>query len=135
MTPEEGLLAVSALHAGFQSVVTVVVYPALRDLPPERWAEGHAAHSRRITSLVVPLYAAVVAACGWVLVAGPVSWPVGLAVAGNAAALAVTALVAAPTHSRLGRVGPEPALLARLLLADRGRLVATLLALVAAALA
>ena len=135
MTPEEGLLAVSALHAGFQSVVTVVVYPALRDLPPERWAEGHAAHSRRITSIVVPLYAVVVAACGWVLVAGPVSWQVVLAVAGNAAALAVTALVAAPTHARLGRVGPEPALLARLLLADRGRLVATLLALVAAALA
>jgi hypothetical protein len=43
--------------------------------------------------------------------------------------------VAAPTHARLGRVGPEPALLARLLLADRGRLVATLLALAAAALA
>jgi hypothetical protein len=135
MTPEEGLLAVSALHAGFQSVVTVVVYPALRDLPPERWAEGHAAHSRRITYLVVPLYTAVTAACVWVLLAGSESWPVALAVVGNAAALAVTALVAAPAHSRLGRVGQEPALLARLLLADRVRLAATLLAVVAAALA
>jgi hypothetical protein len=135
MTPEEGLLAVSALHAGFQSVVTVVVYPALRDLPPERWAAGHAAHSRRITYLVVPLYTAVTAACVWVLLAGSESWPVALAVVGNAAALAVTALVAAPAHSRLGRVGQESALLARLLLADRVRLAATLLAVVAAALA
>ena len=65
----------------------------------------------------------------------PMSWGGALAVAGNALALATTALVAAPTHGRLGREGPTTALLARLLLADRVRLLAVLVALAGAVVA
>ena len=133
MTPDEALLAATALHAGFQAVVTVVVYPALRDLPPDAWPAGHAAHSRRISVLVVPVYLSVLLACGWTLFDGAAtSWGGVLAVGGNALALASTAFVAAPTHGRLGREGPRPGLVARLLLADRVRLLAVLVALAGA---
>ena len=136
MTATEALLAVTALHAGFQAVVTVVVYPALRDLSPNAWAAGHAAHSRRITVLVVPVYLLVVLACGWSLYDGvAMSWGGALAVGGNVLALATTAFVAAPTHGRLGREGPQPVLVARLLLADRVRLLAVLVALAGAVFA
>lgn len=133
MTPVDALLVATALHAGFQAVVTVVVYPALRDLAPEAWAAGHEAHSRRISVLVGPVYLLVLLACGWSLYDGAaMSWGGVLAVGGNALALATTAFVAAPTHGRLGREGPEPALVARLLLADRVRLLAVLVALAGA---
>lgn len=136
MTATDALLAVTALHAGFQSVVTVVVYPALRDLAPDAWAAGHAAHSRRISVLVVPVYLLVLLACGWSLYDGvAMAWGGVLAVGGNVLALATTAFVAAPTHRRLGREGPEPALVARLLLADRVRLLAVLVALAGAVFA
>ena len=129
MTPADALLAATALHAGFQAVVTVVVYPALRDLTADAWPAGHAAHSRRISVLVVPVYLLVLAACGWVLYDGAAtSWGGAIAIAGNALALATTAFAAAPMHGRLGRLGPDPALLARLLLADRVRLLAVLVA-------
>jgi hypothetical protein len=131
VTPEVALLVVTALHAGFQAVVTVVVYPALRDLAPDAWPAGHAAHSRRITVLVAPLYLLVLLALGWLLYDGgaDVGWGGAIAVGGNALALATTAFVAAPTHGRLGREGPRPELLARLLLADRVRFLAVLVAL------
>ncbi|HEX4977677.1 MAG TPA: hypothetical protein VFV40_07410 [Nocardioides sp.] len=133
MTPSDALLVATALHAGFQAVVTVVVYPALRDLAPEVWAAGHAAHTRRISVLVVPVYLLVLLGCGWWLYGGAAtSWGGALAVGANALALASTAFAAAPTHGRLGREGPEPALVARLLLADRVRLLAVLGALVGA---
>lgn len=132
MTSETALLAATALHAGFQLTVTLVVYPALREVPAERWGTAHDAHTRRITGVVVPVYLAVVAAGVWALTE-PVGWAVALAVGGSVLALATTALVAAPLHGRLGREGPVPALLDRLLLADRVRLLAALLALAAAA--
>jgi hypothetical protein len=127
VTPDTALLAATALHAGFQLTVTFVVYPALREVPAERWATAHGAHTRRIAGVVVPVYLAVVAAGVWAL-SGPVGWAVALAVGGSALALVTTALVAAPLHGRLGREGPVPALLDRLLLADRVRLLSALLA-------
>jgi hypothetical protein len=136
VTPADALLAATALHAGFQAVVTVVVYPALRDLSPDAWAAGHAAHSRRITVVVAPVYLLVLLACGWSLYDGAaMSWGGVLAVGGNVLALTTTAFVAAPTHGRLGREGPEPTLVSRLLLADRVRLLAVLVALAGAVFA
>lgn len=133
MTATLALLAVSAVHAGFQLVVTVVVYPALAEVPGPSWARAHAGHARRITWLVAPLYAAVGAVCLWVLVAEPPAATTGVALAGHAVAVGTTALVAAPTHRRLGRDGPQPALLRRLLAADRVRTFAAVTALLAAA--
>lgn len=134
MEADSALLAASALHAGFQATVTLVVYPALAELAPTAWVAGHAAHSRRATLVVGPVYLAVATACLWALVALPITTAVALAVAGHALAAVITALVAAPAHSRLGRDGRTPEVLRRLLVADRVRLAGALLALIAAAL-
>lgn len=135
MGPDTALLAATALHAGFQAVVTVVVYPALSEVRPEAWASAHAAHSRRITYLVAPLYAVVAAACVWALLTQP--WSAGTVVAllGNAVAAGLTAASAAPTHGRLGREGREDPLVRRLLVVDRLRLAAVVVALAGAAAA
>ena len=63
MTPENLMLAASALHLGFQAAVTVVTYPALAEVGPARWTAAHTAHSRRITWLVAPLHVLVAGAC------------------------------------------------------------------------
>ena len=113
VTPETALIAAGGLHLGFQAVVTVVVYPALATTRPADWADVHAAHSRRISLVVGPLY---------------------VAVAGHTVAAGATALSAAPTHGRLGRTGPDPRDIARLLRADRVRLAGTVVAFAAALL-
>lgn len=134
MTTETALVVAGALHLGFQSVVTVVVYPAHASTPAAGWDAAHAAHSRRITWLVVPLYGVVAAACLAVLAAGPrTPWAL-VAVAGHAVAAGTTAVVAAPAHGRLGRSGPDRRVLRRLLVADRVRLAGAAVALVAALL-
>ncbi|MBD8607869.1 hypothetical protein IFT73_13485 [Aeromicrobium sp. CFBP 8757] len=135
MTSTEALLAASGLHLGFQAVVTIVVYPALASTPGDRWHEVHAAHSRRISYVVAPLYFVVAAACVWVLVAGPHTVWALTALASHAVAAATTAAVAAPAHGRLGRTGPSGREIGRLLAADRVRLAATAAAFVAALLA
>jgi hypothetical protein len=131
MDPVDALLAATALHAGFQAVVTVVVYPALAEVPGDRWAVAHAAHSRRITAVVAPVYVAAAAACLWLLLSGPYTLLLMLAITGNALAGLSTALIAAPTHFRLGREGPTPQLMRRLLVIDQVRLLAAVLALLA----
>ena len=132
MTPETALLAVGGLHLGFQAVVAVVVYPALVSTRTEDWDAVHADHSRRISYLVVPLYATVAGVCLWALLAGPITTWVVLAVAGHVVAAGVTAVSAAPTHGRLGRDGPSPRELRRLVVADRVRLAGAVLAFAAA---
>jgi hypothetical protein len=130
--PHEALLVASALHAGFQAVVTVVAYPALVEVDPSTWDRAHRAHSRRITWLVAPLYLAVTGACLWTVVAGQRSGLLLAAVAANGVALLVTVVVAAPTHVRLAAQGPDPRLLRRLVVADRLRFAAALTALAVA---
>lgn len=127
-TSEIALLAVSALHAGFQLVVTFVVYPALAQVGDNDWARAHAAHSRRIGAVVLVVYPLVAGGCVWVLAVGPYDALALVAVGGNALAGLSTATAAAPTHRLLGRDGPRPVLIRRLLLADRVRLAAALLA-------
>jgi hypothetical protein len=122
----------SALHVGFQLTVTVLVYPALASRGVEEWAPAHARHSRAITPLVGVVYVALVATGVALVVEGPdlAGW---LGLAGAAAAVGVTATLAAPLHGRLesrdeGRVR-------RLLLVDRWRCVAAVLGAVAALVA
>ncbi len=128
---ETALVAVSGLHLGFQAVVTIVVYPALASTRPQDWDVVHADHSRRIVRLVAPLYLTVAAVCLWVLATASLDARIVLALAGHAVAAAVTAAVAAPTHGRLGRQGPTSGALRRLLVADRARLAATVVAFAA----
>ena len=124
------LLAATALHAGFQLTVTVVVYPALVTVPADRWAEAHGRHSRTIAPVVALVYVAALVACVGATLS-EVSTGVLVADAGTGFAFLVTALLAAPTHGRL-TPGPDPALLRRLLVVDRLRLAGAVVALVGA---
>ena len=136
MEPEGALLAVTAAHAGFQVVVSAVVYPALADVSAGSWTRGpaHADHSRRVTYVVAPLYGLLVGVCAWALLAGPVTTAGAVAVTGNVVAMATTAVMAAPTHGRLGREGRTDAAVGRLLWSDRVRTAAAVIALVGACL-
>lgn len=126
------LVAATALHAGFQLTVTLLTYPALVDVAHDRFARAHTVHSRRIVPLVGVVYSVLAVACLGALVTAPGSVPVWVAAAASVTAVLVTALRAAPLHGRLGRVGPEPALLTALVRADRVRTATALVALVAA---
>ena len=124
------LLAATGVHLGFQLVVTLLVYPGFAEVADEHWAHHHDRHSRRITPLVVIVYGLLVLACALALWTGPTALETASAVGCGVAAVA-TAAVAAPAHGRLAG-GRNPAVLRRLLYADRVRLLA---AVVAAALA
>jgi hypothetical protein len=128
------LAVVGAAHAAFQLTVSVVVYPALASVGADQFTLAHDAHSRRIVLLVVPLYAALVAVCGWAVATDPRPL-VQAAVAAHGLALLTTALVAAPTHGRLGTSGPTPSLLRRLAVFDGVRSVAAVVGLALALLA
>ena len=123
------LLAAVALHAGFQVTVTALVYPALASTSDDDWAEAHTRHSRRIAPLVALVYGAAVVSCALAATADP-SLGTWVALAGTAVAILVTATTAAPLHGRLD--SRDPALVARLLAADRVRCVSACLALAGA---
>jgi hypothetical protein len=129
------MLAAACLHAGFQLTVTALVYPALSRVGPAEWDEAHRRHSRAVTPLVGIVYATVVAAGAWSVAAGPLHPGTVVALVGSLAALAVTGLVAAPLHGRLGREGPVPHLLDRLRRADLLRSTAAVIAVAGAAAA
>lgn len=135
MTPLAALALAAALHAGFQVTVTALAYPALAAVPADRFAAAHDAHSRRIVPLVGLVYLALLGAGAWVLAAAPLGVAVWAALAAEGATLLVTAALAAPLHGALGGRGPDPALLRRLLVVDRGRAALSVAGLVAAVLA
>lgn len=134
LTWQDALIAATGLHAGFQLTVTVVVYPALADLPVASWPTAHAAHSRRIAPIVAVVYAAALIASGIAISRAEttVSLAVWLAAGGTLVAVLDTALVAGPLHARL--TPRDDALVARLLTADRVRCAAALVAFVGALL-
>lgn len=121
------LLAVlAAVQLGFQLTVTLVVYPTLADTRDEDWTTAHDRHSRRIAVPVVLLYGGLVAAvpAAWASAeAAERSWVAAGAVC-LVMLLLTTAVLAAPTHGRLGREPAErrPLLLRRLHRVDRARL-------------
>lgn len=121
----------AALQAGFQVTVTVLVYPALAARSADEWSAAHLRHSRAITPVVAVVYGALVVTGVALVVAGPdpAGW---IALASAAAAMGLTAFLAAPAHGRLFR--RDERVLARLLMADRWRCAAALVAFVAAAL-
>ncbi len=122
------LLTATALHAGFQATVTVLVYPALSRVDPAVWGREHRAHSRRIVPLVGVVYGFLAVACLGALLSLPASPGLWVALLGSLSTVLVTALGAAPTHGRLAD-GRTPALVGRLLVLDRWRLAGALVAL------
>lgn len=130
MVPSLVVLAlVTAAHAGFQVTVTAMVYPRLAATPSSEWAPVHRDHSRRIAPLVVLLYGGLVVAGAWAAYGGRGGAALWVALAAAAGTMLVTAVRAAPLHGRLGSAGPDPALLAALLRADRWRAVLAVVAL------
>lgn len=124
MEPDTALALAAVLHLGFQATVTALVYPTLARIGLEHrddWQAAHERHSRTIVPLVAVVYVALLAAGVWSLASAPGRLDL-LAVAGSWSAVLVTGALAAPTHSRL--TSPDPALLRRLLLADRWRCAA-----------
>ena len=59
------LLTTSAVHLGFQSMVTSVVYPELFHGPTHGLSERQAEHARRIAPVALTLYAAGLGASAW----------------------------------------------------------------------
>ena len=133
VTSETALLLATAVHAGFQLTVTLVVYPALARVSPAQWKETHDAHTRAITPLVVVVYGLLVLAGVWAVIDGPDAWTL-VALASAAVALLVTGSSAGPTHRRLG-AGHDPGRIRGLLRADRIRAVAAVIAVIAATMA
>ena len=122
MEPALTAFALAAvLHAGFQATVTALVYPALVRVGrehPEEWRAAHDRHSRTIVVLVGVVYLLLLVTGVWLLTSTP--GPVALlALGGSWGAVLVTGVAAAPTHGRLE--APDPALLHRLVVADRWR--------------
>ena len=128
---EPWLVATAALHLGFQLTVTAVVYPALAEVSTEGWSAAHTAHSRRISYVVALAYLPLLGVGLWSLVTGPVGAGLVVAAVGAAISFLTTAAVAAPTHGRLGS-GRTDALVARLLAADRVRLLGAVVCLAGA---
>ncbi|MEO9325425.1 hypothetical protein ABFT23_18175 [Nocardioides sp. C4-1] len=132
MSPDVALALSVAAHAGFQLTVTAIVYPALLEVPADRWREAHARHSARITPVVGVVYLLLAGTGGWALANG---WSPLVLVTGAliASVVLVTALGAAPIH---GRLRPDDvALRRRLLHVDRLRCLLALAAVVPSVLA
>lgn len=137
LEPTPWLVLLAGAHLGFQLTVDRVVYPALAEVGHERWAGAHAAHSRRITPVVAVIYPPLVLVVAWQLVAHPAVAAGWVAAAGTLVAVVTTALVAAPTHGRLGRGSDEQErarLLDRLARADHVRTAGALVAVAGAVL-
>ncbi len=129
--PALALALAAALHAGFQLVVTFVVYPAFASVRDEDWTTYHANHTRRVLPVVAVVYGLLAASCLWVLVTGPERAGSWVALGASATAALVTAAVAAPAHGRMSEV--RRARDARLLIiGDQLRLLAAVVAVVAA---
>lgn len=137
LSPAVALALATTLHVGFQGVVTLLVYPALADLPTASFRGAHDRHGRRITPVVAVVYGLLLAACAWRLT-DPLDLGTLVAYAGSFVALLTTAVAAAPTHGLLGSL-PDPAargpLVVRLLRVDRVRFAGTLVAAVGALVA
>lgn len=112
-------LVLTAAYAGFQWTVQMVVYRQFALVPPAAFAAYEAAHQRRISYLVGPLFAGQVATAAGLLVTGVGGWRF-VSMALLAGILVVTGLLAVPLHRRLSG-GFEPAAYRSLVRVDAAR--------------
>jgi hypothetical protein len=126
-------VATTAAYAGFQATVRMLVYPQMAAVPAPAFAGYEANHTRRVSLVVGPLFAALGASTLGLLVVPGVPRTAGPAAAVLLAGLlAVTAFGAVPQHARLG-AGFDVVAHGRLLRWDGVRLAVALLALAVAA--
>lgn len=120
------LLAATALYAGFQWTIRIVVYPQFATVPREAFPTYELRHQRLVTFAVGPLFLADGAATLAAFAVGP-RWPASVAGACLLLILALTAFGAVPQHRLLSR-GFDAAVHRRLLAVDTARLVAAVAA-------
>lgn len=95
--------------------VQLVVYPAFRHVPPDRFTSAHRAHTGRIAWVVIPLLGMEGAAtAAWLWYERPLSPYQTGALACVAVAWLSTFLLQVPLHHRLGR-GFDAAAIERLI--------------------
>lgn len=119
-------LLVTALYAGFQWTVHVVMYRQFAAVPEDAFPRYESLHQRRISYLVGPLFGALVLGTGWLVLDRPPSvpgWAPAVAAALLAVLLGATAFLAVPQHRRLG-VAWDPVAYRALLRADLIRVIA-----------
>lgn len=105
------LISVAA-YAGFQWTVHVVVYRQFSAVPPAAFPDYERLHQRRISLVVGPLFAALIASSGWLLLNRPVGAPLWAVITSAGLVvliLLVTGLGAVPLHRRLSQSWDEPA--------------------------
>lgn len=120
-------LAAACAYAGFQWTVRVVVYPQLATVghaDPWGFPAYAAAHQRRVTWLVGPLFAALVVTSGVLAASRPTAVLAWACAAATLVVLAATALGAVPQHRVLAERWDGPAH-RRLLRADGVRVAAS----------
>lgn len=121
------LLTTSAIHLGFQSIVTSVVYPQLFEGPAHGMAARQADHARRIAPVAFAVYATTLGAAGWTAVASLRSSEekrsAATAISCAAAVLApvVTGAVAVPMHIGVANEKTSLPRLRTILFSDRVR--------------
>lgn len=132
------LLTTSAIHLGFQSMVTSVVYPELFHGSPHGLAERQADHARRIAPVALTLYATGLGASAWAAYASVRSGErtgraaTVIACVSGVAAPAVTAGVL-PLHTGIAQEKITPPRIRALLASDRLRTGLAALGVAAAA--
>lgn len=116
-------VATTAGYAGFQATIRQLVYPQLTGVPGPAFPAYEAAHSRRVSLVVGPLFAGLAGSTLALLVTDGVPRTAATTAAGLfAGLLGVTAFGAVPQHARLA-TGFDPAAYRRLLRWDSVRLV------------
>lgn len=110
-------LVAACTYAGFQWTVRALVYPQLADAgraAPAAFPAHEASHARRVSRLVGPLFAALVATTALLVATRPASAAAWACAGCTALVLSVTAVGAVPCHRALSRGFDEPAVAALL---------------------
>ncbi len=119
-------LVATALYAGFQWTIRMVVYPQFGDVAAADFVAYERRHQQRVTWAVGPLFLALGLTTLGLLVLRPTwapGWAVVAAVALCAVILGSTALLAVPQHTRLS-AGFDDLAYRRLLRVDTVRVLA-----------
>jgi len=64
----QAYLGADSLYTGFQLTIRGVVYPQMAKVPEPVWVDYEAAHQRRVSVVVGPLFAVLVFASGFLMV-------------------------------------------------------------------
>ena len=108
-------------------LVQLVIYPSFAEVDPDRFVAHHAAYTRAVSWIVIPLMFAQVLLVGWLVVERPGRWVV-IAAAMVGVAWISTFALSVPDHGRLNAGGLDPAVIRHLVATNWTRTIAWTLA-------